>query len=361
MENGIENQINNELIKCPKTEDTTNISNIYYMNNLLKEKCKEFDEKYELLNSIKSGSAGVIYKGRLRNKKYTGKYLAFKFLFNKKDKDKDKDKNKELSIHGRLKHKHIPIVFNYCKILNSSCILMEYTKYGDLENFKRNVIKSACLSETLICYLAGGILDALYYIHVNNKIIHMDVKQQNILIDDFLTVKLTDFSVSINYKNAKDYINLPLVGTSYYMSPEVLNKKRIAVTEASKIDIYSFGVLLYLLAFGYYPYNLNEVKNKDYSKIAKSVAENELKFPQGTGHSKLFINFIKNCLDKDINKRYNIYQAMNDPWIKGYQIILDEKEKLFYANEFIVNLMLSNLINFNKYNKDKDENVKENL
>jgi serine/threonine protein kinase len=187
----------------------------------------------------------------------------------------------------------------------------------------------------------------------------MDIKQQNILIDDFLMVKLTDFSVSINYKLAKNYINLPLVGTSFYMSPEVLNKKRISVAEASKIDIYSFGVLLYYLAFGYYPYNLNEVKNKEYSKIAKNIEENELKFPEeDTGHSKMFVNFIKNCLNKDIKKRYNIYKAMNDPWLKGYQIILNEKEKLYNANKFIVDLMVDNLINFNKYYED--EKLKEN-
>jgi serine/threonine protein kinase len=350
MENGI--RIINENIKSSKTDETTDITNINYINILLKENCKEFDEKYELLDSIKSGSSGALYKGRIRNKKNDGRELAFKFLFNNKVKGKDKDK--EISIHRKLKHKHIPIVFNYCKILDSSCILMEFTKYGDLDNFKRNIIKRSCLSETLICYLAGGILDALFYIHVNNKIIHMDIKQQNILIDDFLNVKLTDFSVSINYKSAKDYINLPLVGTSFYMSPEVLNKKRIAVYEASKIDIYSFGVLLYLLAFGYYPYNLNEVQNKDYSKIAKSIEENELKFPEGEeGYSKLFFHFLQNCLNKDIKKRYNIYQAIKDPWIKGYQIILNEKEKLFNANKFIIDLMVDNLINFNDYYKDE--------
>jgi hypothetical protein len=58
-------------------------------------------------------------------------------------------------------------------------------------------------------------------------------------------------------------------------------------------------------------------------------------------------------LNKDIKKRYNIYQAMKDPWIKGYQIILSEKEKLFNANKFIIDLMVDNLINFNDYYKDE--------
>ena len=172
----------------------------------------------------------------------------------KKTKDKSKKNRKErnqhleISIHGMLKSKHIPEIYGYYKILdNGSGSLKIYTT-GDIENFKRTVLKRSSLSETLILYIAGGILEALKYIHIKKKIIHMDIKQQNVLIDDFLVIKLTDFSVSINYKN-KDYIDLPMVGTCYYMSPELLNKKRISVKEASKIDIYSLSVLLYLLAF----------------------------------------------------------------------------------------------------------------
>lgn len=177
----------------------------------------------------------------------------------------------------------------------------------------------------------------------------MDIKQQNVLIDDFLMIKLTDFSVSVNYRTQKNYIDLPMVGTCYYMSPEVLNKKRILVSEASKIDIYSLGVLLYLLAFYDYPYKLNDIDSKDYTGIANNIANNNLEFPEETGHSKLFLKFLEKCLNKDIKKRYDIYQAMNDPWVKGYQIILNEKEKTYNAGKFIIDLMVDNLMNFNNY------------
>ena len=254
-----------------------------------------------------------------------------------------------------LKHKNIPEIYGYYKILNDSCIAMEFTKYGDIENFKKKILKRTSLSETLTLYIAGGILEALKFIHIKNKIIHMDIKQQNILIDDFLSIKLTDFSVSINYKSAKDYIDLPMVGTCYYMSPEVLKKKRILVSEASKIDIYSLGVLLYLLAFYDYPYKLNEVNSKDYFQISKNIANNNLEFPEETGHSKVFINFLKNCLNKDIKKRYDICQAMKDPWVKGYQIILNEKEKLYNAGKFVIDLMVDNFITFNNYIKEQEK------
>ena len=139
------------------------------------------------------------------------------------------------------------------------------------------------------------------------------------------------------------------------MSPEVLNKKTISVNEASKIDIYSLGVLLYLLAFYDYPYNLSEVNNKDFGKIAKYVEEKELTFPDDTGHSKLFKHFLKNCLNKDIKNRYNIFQAINDPWFKGYKIVLDEKEKLYNASKFVIDLMVDNLVPFNDYIKQQEE------
>ena len=105
---------------------------------------------------------------------------------------------------------------------------MEFNKYGDLDTFKRNVIKRACLTESLISYLAGGILQAIFYL-AKKKTIHMDIKQQNILIDDFLNIKVTDYSVSIDYSNEKNFIELPMVGTCYYMSPEVLERKKIPI------------------------------------------------------------------------------------------------------------------------------------
>ena len=78
----------------------------------------------------------------------------------------------------------------------------------------------------------------------------MDIKQQNALIDDFLTIKLIDFSVSFNYKNTKNTtIKLLMIGTNYDISLVVLNKETILANEASKRAIYLFGVQQHLLIF----------------------------------------------------------------------------------------------------------------
>jgi serine/threonine protein kinase len=321
----------------------------------IKNQCpSSFLEKFELLQLVKSGSAGCMVKGQLNTKNNNiNRLIGFKFLIDPKRESRktknDHNKHLEISMLNLLKNPHFPEILGYYKIGEDSCIAMEYVKYGDLENFKKNILKRCSLSETFVLFIAGGIIDALEYLHYRQKIIHMDIKQQNILIDDFLVVKLTDFSVSLKYKTSKDYINLPMVGTCYYMSPEVLDRKRINVKNACKIDIYSLGVLLYLLAYCDYPYKLNSVDSKNYSQIKANILNNELEFPKETGHSQLFEDFLKKCLNKDITERYNLCQLKNHPWYKGYQIILNEKEKVYNAGKFVIDLMVDNILSFNKY------------
>ena len=350
----VNNNTNSMMSSTPKKSIYDIYNDKDELEEYLKNNCPEFWEKFELLEFKKNGSAGSVLKAqtKLKNKNATRKFVALKFLYNGKGSKKPKKEisHQEIMIHGLLKHKNIPQIYGYYKIGDNSCIAMEYSNYGDLENFKKRVIKRAPLSETLICYILGGLSEAVYYIHTHNKIIHMDIKQQNIVIDDYINIKLTDYSISINYRDTP-YINLPMIGTCYYMSPEVLRKETIPASDASKIDVYSIGVLLYLLAFCDYPYKLKEVDNKNYPQILKNVQENELEFPKDFDISKPFLNLMKNCLNKDINKRYNIHQLVNDPWVKGYKIILDEKEKLYNAGKFVVDLMVDNIINYNQYLK----------
>jgi serine/threonine protein kinase len=366
-----ENSIKFENIKkinnptnSSQTSTTKTIHDIYNdkveLEKYLKENCPEFWEKFELLEFKKNGSAGAVLKAQPRSKenKKNRRFVALKFLYNGKKNNKPKKEinHQEIIIHGALKHKNIPQIYGYYKIGEcNSCIAMEFSQYGDLENFKKKVIKRVPLSETFICYILGGICDAVYYMHTHNKIIHMDIKQQNIVVDDYINIKLTDYSISIDYKN-KDFINLPLIGTCYYMSPEVLRKETIPVEYASKIDVYSIGVLLYFLAFCDYPFKLKDVGNKDYPQILKNVENNDLEFPKDYEISKPFLNLLKNCLNKDISKRYSIHQLINDPWTKGYQIILNEKEKLYNAGRFVIDLMVDNIINFNDYIKQIENN-----
>ena len=328
----------------------------------IKTGCEEFNKKFVVLESLKVGGSGNVYKGHLFNKQNIPVILKF-LMHNVTNSEKNELKNEfekkhnEILIHNKLRHKNISEVFGYYKINEGSCIVMEYFKYGDIENFKNKIVQKPILSESFLNYLSINILNALDYIN-KNRVIHMDIKPQNILINEYLSIKLTDFSISYDYKNDtndNNKIQLPSVGTSYYMSPEILDEKKncIKIKDASKIDLYSLGVTLYVLAFHDYPYNLSQIKKKNYDGIKKAIEKNELTFPQKCRNSKMFLNFISNLLNKDLNERYNIKQALNDPWIKASRILLDEKETLCDSDKFLLILFANNNKEFNDYVYEK--------
>ena len=183
------------------------------------------------------------------------------------------------------------------------------------------------------------------------KIVHMDLKPQNIVIDQYMNAKIVDFSISLIYKKKppEDNIKLPLVGTRFYMSLEILKSDTIKVKDLHKIDLYSFGVILYNLAFAKYPYGLEKEDAHDYKKILEKIETNELTFPNTEDYSPHFLDFISKLLEKDIEKRMNMSEALDHYWINGGTKLLDGQEKIDDANQFLSDLLNNHISDFNTY------------
>ena len=312
-----------------------------------------FREKFELTDFISSGGEGIVYEGKLKRANKRQK-LAFKFEFDTKK--KNNKECQEISILKKIHHKNITEIYAFIRMseISSFCIL-ELGSNGDLVNFQKKLLKRKVLSETIICYFAKQILEALEYLH-KCKIIHMDIKPTNILVDSNLNVKLTDFSVSCSYNlfHPEDLVKFPFVGTSKYISPEILNRTKMKIKESVKIDLYSLGITLYELAFDSFPYKLNEVENKDYDNILKNIQNEKLEFPKERKVSNIFKDFLRGLLEKDFTKRLNIKMALNHAWIKGADIINNEKENLLCHESFLINLVTDNIYKYNNYINDID-------
>ena len=326
------------------------------MKLFLKEGCQEFNNNFELLNYVNSGSCGLVFEGKIRNsptnQRVGLKFLMGKILDEKREKNAQK-KIKELYFQRKLHHKNITGLYGFYEIKTCSCIAMDYAKYGDLEYFQKKLIQKKNLSETVIAYITFQILEGLQYCH-QCKIIHMDIKQQNILIDESLNIKITDFSVSQSYENSKNGSKfcLPLAGTSLYMSPEVLSKMEIDVEDCNKIDMFSLGTLLYNLAFGQFPYNLEFSDRKNFKGILDKITQKNLSFPVTKSYSDLFKKFLKGLLNKNLKQRYSIADAMEDPWMRGAKLIFKEKEKMYDLEKFLINIVTDNIKLFNDYLKN---------
>ena len=294
-------------------------------------------ETLELQELIGHGGESHVYKSLVKK---TNRPVTLKVIQNQKKHSKNKS---EIDIAFKLKHKNVIKFFGMKTIKEKNfdidCMIMEYCKFGNLRQFQQNFIKRANLSESTLCYFASLILSGLKYCHMSN-IAHLDIKPQNIIIDETLNIKLIDFSISIDYRD-KNMIKLPANGTPHYIAPEVEHSKTIRTKDFEKVDLYSLGVMLFNLAFGVYP---DEMKCEELEeKFNYLMKEKDL------GYSKYFIDFIKKLIEKDINKRLNIRQAMEHYWIKGAEILLKEKEKINNANIFLSYLIFDFFLDFNNY------------
>ena len=351
----------NSSVSSAKTSPQTN-QQIEEGNFKTKEELKvfmeqnypQFFENFELSEYIASGSSGNVFKGIYKQNKKQVAIKVLKNRYNKEKKDKEKILSRikqEMDISSKLHNINIMETYAYInKNENCNFCVLEYGKNGDLENFMRHLLRRMIISETAVNYFGKQILEGLEYLHKRCKIVHMDIKPGNILIDAGLSAKIADFSVSCSYAHfePENLVKFPFVGTGKFMPPEIIEKANMKIKESEKIDIYSLGVTLYCLFYGMYPYKLHEVKGKDYDKILEKIKNEKLEFPEGRKISSLFKDFLIKTLEKDYSKRINLREALNHPWIKASKAIFDEKENLGCLENFLIKLITDGIANFNE-------------
>jgi len=154
------------------------------------------------------------------------------------------------------------------------------------------------------------LLSAVSYCHEQN-IVHRDIKPQNIMYESrekHSKIKLIDFATSQVYDPTKK-MNAK-IGTPYYIAPEVLRK-----SYNEKCDVWSCGVILYILLVGYPPFN-GSSKEEILDKIRKGeYYMTGLKWDKVTLSAK---DLVKNMLMFDPDKRFSAKQALAHDWIKEY-------------------------------------------
>ena len=158
-------------------------------------------------------------------------------------------------------------------------ILLDYASKGDL---KRYFLKRGKLEEGEAVHILFQLLHALDYIHARD-VIHRDIKLENILVADDLTVKLCDFG----WASPPDDFNRNVVcGTYEYMAPETITCQHYN----SKIDIWSFGVLAYELVHGRTPFSDRTVEG-----IKQKILEGNFSINSST--SEQYKRLIFMCLE----------------------------------------------------------------
>ena len=347
------NSLNNKNISEFSKEELQNIQNL---SQYLKNNCPGLYDKLENFEYLDSGAESNVYRTNLKGN--TNKFIM-KLIIKEKRKKSNK---KEIIIATKLKHKNIINCIGYFPIKEneSECVLMENGTFGNIRQFLKNILKKNYFTESWLCYISFQILNGLKYCQ-NNKIVHYDLKLDNIIVDNMLNFKIIDFSVSFDYSKITDEeIELYFAGTGFFMAPEVIKCETIKLKDINKIDIYSLGVILYRLAYCCYPFGLTHEDSKNYDKIYEKIMNNKFEINEDYNYSKHFVDFIKKCLEKDINKRISINESLEDYWIKGADILNNEKENLYNINSFIAFLLTDSFYQFNNYLNKEESNYNYN-
>ena len=274
---------------------------------LINEISQSPEKKYKVLKNIGHGSFGDVF---LAYNIYTKVKVAIKKIFkSNEDLLSDGEIMDEIEILKCLNHPDIVKIIEFYGTEEAYYIVNEFCPWGELYN-KAN----GQMSETQISVIFRQILSGLSYLHSKN-IVHRDLKLENILISDkeyieatkeeYFDVKIIDFGNARIFNN--NNLNKPIVGSIYYIAPEVFNKKY-----NMECDLWSAGVILYMLITGCPPFD-GEDNKKIMEKIKIGIFDkNNINYKNASFEVK---DLISKLLVIDPNKRLTANQALQHPWL----------------------------------------------
>ena len=267
-------------------------------------------KKYKPTKILGSGSFGSVYEAKNTIFQNT---VAMKVI--KKDPNNEIDEQEiknEIDILKKLSHPNIVKIYEFFISENHYYIITEYCKEGELFSYIKNKY-----SERQLAVLFYQVFSGLWYLH-ENKILHRDIKLENIMIDgkekdkntgeELFWVKIIDFGTAKLFeKNKKEK---DVVGSSYYIAPEVLKQ-----SYNEKCDTWSVGVILYMTLVGRAPFDGKDDEEIIYKINSIDYNKNE---PRLVKHSNEVRDLVSKLLEKDTEKRYSAKEALNHPWFAKY-------------------------------------------
>jgi len=324
------------------------------------------------------GSYGLVKSAihKITKKKFAVKIIK-KWIFKSRKLTRlfFKDLRREIRLMNEVQdHPSIIEIERVFESIDQLYIIMSACEGGELF---MGIEEDEGFSEKKASKIFGEMLSAIYYLH-SRGIAHCDLKPENFLFknkrtssnasDNFGAIKLIDFGMAKIVKWRRYHTRLR--GTPYYMAPEVIKGKY-----DQSADMWSMGIILYVMVYGFPPFYLEKAKKKRrpeelYKKINKGF-QPKVKlgfgpwFPKSAPVSHDFKDLVARLLRKDVAARMTAEEAVAHPWItknsklKTEPLRMIKSLKIFGHNCALKHDILRVLLNCQFLNRDQEAAVEE--
>lgn len=281
------------------------------------EKQPSIEDKYVIKELLGTGAFSEV---RLCENRETGQAFAVKIIDKKALKGKEDSLENEIRVLKRFSakrqendpdrtwftHPNIVQLFETYEDKSKVYLIMELVTGGEL--FDR-IVEKGSYTEKDASYLIRQVLEAVDYMH-EQGVVHRDLKPENLLYynpAEDSKIMISDFGLS---KMEDSGFMATACGTPGYVAPEVLAQKPYG----KAVDVWSIGVISYILLCGYPPF-YDENDANLFAQILKG--EFEFDSPYWDEISESAKDFIRNLMCVNVEKRFTCKQALAHPWISG--------------------------------------------
>lgn len=266
---------------------------------------------FDLIEVVGNGTYGQVWKGRHTR---TGQLAAVKLM--NVNEDEEEEIKLEINVLKKYSH-HRNIATYYGAFVKKSptgkddqlWLVMEYCGAGSVTDLVKSM-KGASLREEWIAYITREILRGLAHLH-QNRVIHRDIKGQNVLLTDNAEVKLVDFGVSAQLDRTVSRRNT-FIGTPYWMAPEVIDcDENKDATYDNRSDLWSLGITCIEMAEGKPP--LCELHPMRALFLIPRNPPPKLKQRKW---SSRFCEFVEKCLIKNYEQRPGTEELLKHTFVR---------------------------------------------
>lgn len=239
-----------------------------------------------------------------------------------KDEQSKKKMCNEIAILRALRNQNIVKLYETLETAKHHLIVMELCPGGDLLNYVR---KRRKLKETYAKFVFKQLMEGIAYLHAN-KVVHRDIKLDNVLLDGHGNIKIGDYGVSKRVNNDNEML-FEQCGTPAYIAPEIV---REIGYKGYPVDIWSAGVCLYAMLYGNVPFKPNQM-----SDLNQMIMETKIEYKDTVSEESR--DLMMRMLQKNPTKRLTAEEVLDHQWFDDVDEtldIFDEQELNLIRQEF---------------------------